>query len=64
MEGFVFCKTAQKPYDFFVVGVLLIVHYVAPDILDIGSDGDLEDWQPIIDYLENGFDLKFNFPVE
>lgn len=45
-QGFNFCKTACKPYDLACCLVLLAAHEVAPNALDIGSDGDWEsDWE-------------------
>lgn len=43
-SDFNFCKTAQKPYDRYVVAVLCICHYFAPGALDISSDGEESDW--------------------
>lgn len=41
---FNFCKTASKPYDVVVVAVLCIVNHFAPDVFQIGSDGNANDW--------------------
>lgn len=46
VSKFNFCKTAGKPYDEVVCAVLAIVDYHARGVLEIGSDGDLEDWEP------------------
>ncbi len=35
----VFCKTAKKPYDAVVVAMLVIAKTIAPNALDIRSDG-------------------------
>lgn len=43
---FQFCKTAQKPYDAAVTATLIIAHHFAPDVWDIASDGDRDDWIP------------------
>lgn len=43
-HGFLFCKTARKPYDIIVVAVLCAAHRIAPGAFAIGSDGDAEDW--------------------
>jgi len=53
-SGFNFCKTARKPYDF---AVCLALISLANHIEGFGfsSDGDVEDWQPVIKYYE-----KFN----
>lgn len=50
-----FCKTARKPYDLLVVGVLC----AAKDILkyDTSTDGDFEDWFAGIGlYVETMYD--------
>lgn len=57
-----FCKTARKPYDLFVVGVLTILNHFAPNCYDIASDGWKEDWQPHVDFL-NGLSFeKYEVP--
>ena len=43
--GFDFCKTSQKPYDIFVVSVLILVNRFEPMAYDIESDGSMEDWE-------------------
>lgn len=45
MGDFNFCKTAQKPYDTAVVAVLCVIHFYAPGVLEIGSDGEQDDWR-------------------
>lgn len=44
--AFQFCKTARKPYDLAVCLSLLRIKSVAPDVLNIGSDGD-EEWNQV-----------------
>jgi hypothetical protein len=44
-RAFVFCKTAQKPYDKYVVACLIIAKSIFGKDVNISSDGDLEDWQ-------------------
>jgi len=43
---FHFCKTAEKPYDEAVIGMLLVACWIAPAVFRIGSDGcmDGEEW--------------------
>ena len=41
-EDFDFCKTAQKPYDAVVKGILKIISEVAPGVLEISSDESQE----------------------
>jgi hypothetical protein len=43
-EGFAFCKTAHKPYDVMVTGVLAAIADIAPGALKISSDGDEAAW--------------------
>lgn len=40
MQGFNFCKTAEKPYDTAVVESLKIIKQVCPNWLKLASDGD------------------------
>lgn len=42
---FNFCKTAQKPYDLYVVAMLVFANHIAPDALKLSSDGDWNDWK-------------------
>jgi hypothetical protein len=42
LQDFDFCKTARKPYDVVVTGVLCIL---AEAGLDVSSDGEAEDWE-------------------
>ena len=44
-----FCKTARKPYDFMVCIVLLSLANRMTGFT-YSTDGDLEDWQPAIDF--------------
>lgn len=43
--AFNFCKTAQKPYDKYVVACLIIAKSIFGKDVAISSDGDLNDWQ-------------------
>lgn len=40
-----FCKTGEKPYDSAVTALLALCHYHAPDVWEIRSDGDMDDWE-------------------
>jgi hypothetical protein len=62
LVGFEFCKTARKPYDTLVCATLLISHKVAPDALDIASDGYAEEWLPTRDLLKKIFGEDFPLP--
>ena len=42
--AFEFCKTAQKPYDRYVVAVLCAIYRVQRDGMNISSDGNTADW--------------------
>jgi len=43
---FGFCKTAMKPYDKYVVAVLILAKYhFAPEDFKISSDGNASDWE-------------------
>ncbi|RZO83004.1 MAG: hypothetical protein EVA65_15795 [Oceanococcus sp.] len=45
-DGFEFCKTARKPYDLLVVAVLRAAYLIAPDAIEISSDGNTDDLAP------------------
>lgn len=47
-ERFHFCKTARKPYDYAVCAVLIIVDHYAPGCYETSSDGDPDDWTPVL----------------
>jgi hypothetical protein len=51
---FCFCKTARKPYDF-VVCICLLSLANNLEGFEISSDGDLEEWQPAIDFYKKIF---------
>ena len=42
--AFELCKTAQKPYDRYVVAVLCAIYRVQRDVMNISSDGNTADW--------------------
>jgi len=46
-SGFEFCKTACKPYDDVVTGLLLYIDHAAPGAMSISSDGNMSgvDWE-------------------
>lgn len=46
-----FCKTARKPYDWFVTAILILVHNICPNCFEISSDGDLEEWLDVHRWL-------------
>ena len=45
-DGFQSCKTNHRPYDLAVTALLCLVHYHAPGVWDISSDGTIIDWTP------------------
>jgi len=51
--GFCFCKTAQKPYDLMVQACLLVYRHYSPDTINLGSDGDEEDWEAAVDFVHH-----------
>ena len=59
--GFNFCKTARKPYDLAVCLVLLVCHYHAPGVLQIGSDGD---WDSEWLKAREVFQMLFHFEID
>lgn len=56
------CKTARKPYDFFVMSVLLLVNDVAPGAYVITSDGNSTEWQFAQRWLKKLFGHTFYLP--
>ena len=42
---FNFCKTAEKPYDLYVVAMLVFANNLAPDAIKLSSDGNWPDWK-------------------
>ena len=50
---FSFVKTARKKYDRYVVALLLLINYVAPNAFVVKSDGYLDEWFDGMDILKN-----------
>ena len=48
-EDFVFCKTAQKPYDQAVCAILAVAAGHSP-LIQVSSDGDMDDWKPALEW--------------
>jgi hypothetical protein len=59
---FDFCKTANKPYDKFVVYVLILAHNLAPGCYIITSDGDASDWQEYLNQLNRICATAYTLP--
>jgi hypothetical protein len=59
--GFRFCKTAYKPYDLLVCACLLVYKHHSPDTLELGSDGDPEDWKASEEFVKDvlGYSVRF-----
>lgn len=60
--GFGFCKTRQMPYDVMVCAVLIVAHKHAPGGWDISSDGEAEDWQPALTFVQDVLGLGYSLP--
>jgi hypothetical protein len=54
-----FCKTNREPYDRAVLALLILADHYAPGCWRISSDGDAEDWQPTLDWMNILFLDKF-----
>lgn len=50
-EIFACCKTARKPYDLVVCGVLIVAAKHAGKYIRVSSDGDLEEWMPAFEWV-------------
>lgn len=58
---FRFCKTARKPYDFFVCCVLILAKIHFGDKIRIRTDGGLENWAPVFYFMQKlGFKIPKN----
>lgn len=61
-QVFDFCKTAHKPYDFIVCGILAAIAEYDPSI-KVHSDGDFSDWEQPLDWASRVLKRKIAFPV-
>ena len=52
-DGFSFCKTERKPYDTAVITVLILANHHAPDVWEVSSDGGIQEWQPVLDWMNS-----------
>lgn len=48
---FACCKTARKPYDIVVCGALIVARAHAGKLIDVSSDGDIDDWLPALQWV-------------
>ncbi|SRR5260221_12697983 len=60
---FDFCKTAVRPYDLVVCGILIAMDLIAPGALNISSDGDASDWQPALDWVTRALGDGYAIPA-
>lgn len=61
-SGGQFCKTGRMPYDRAVMALLILADHCAPGCWRISSDGDTEDWQPTLDWM-NSLEPSSNFKL-
>lgn len=59
---FAFCKTARKPYDLVVCGVLLVAAKHAAQYVVISSDGDKDDWKPALEWVWSVLGREYGLP--
>ncbi len=61
--NFEFCKTARKPYDLLVCGVMIVYDFYAHETADFGTDGTRESWDEALTFvarvLGNEYSTKF-----
>lgn len=57
-----FCKTARKPYDWFVTAILILTHNICPDCYEISSDGNQEDWRTVHIWLCRVLNTLYQLP--
>lgn len=53
-----FCKTNRRAYDMVVVACLIILKHRLGDLIDIGSDGDVDDWTMGLELAKRVLRLK------
>lgn len=56
-----FCKTARKPYDWFVTTVLILLYNLCPGCYELRSDGDKE-WLPVVKWLNEALKAEYVVP--
>ena len=54
-KRFLFTKTAYEPYDLAVMAAYTLWWHHSRGAVVVGSDGDLEDWKPVLELLEVEF---------
>ncbi len=61
LNGYNFCKTERKPYDFMVQVTLSLYKFYFSDVVKISSDGDQSDWDDALTFIgENIGELECN----
>jgi hypothetical protein len=65
-NGFSCCKTARKPYDLMVCACLIVYCFHSRETMDLGSDGDWDDWAPAMTFVEEvlGAQYVMKFKIE
>ena len=61
--GFGFCKTNKKPYNMVVVLLLILAYNLADGVWLITSDGDQDDWLPVLDWMNSTGIGIYQMPV-
>jgi len=59
--GWAFCKTARKPYDIVVTACL--TYLAAAYDFEVGSDGDVDDWDDGVKLAEEALGREFANPM-
>ena len=54
-ERFYFTKTGREPYDTAVMAAYALWWWHSGKVVEVGSDGRLEDWEPVLEMLEVEF---------
>lgn len=62
-KAFNFCKTNNKPYDAYVVAVLILAKQWLGSDIRVSSDGDLLDWQEGKGILESIFKCAITLTI-
>lgn len=57
---FNFCKTARKPYDKYVTGVLSLAQEILGKDILVSSDGGVADWQEGINLVNKKLDKHYS----
>lgn len=61
---FNFCKTARKPYDIVVTGILIALKKKFEFTVKINSDGDIDEWEPGLNLYNTCVEDKFKVKKE